>query len=206
MVMTYLGVVLDSLHGLLLSLAGTGTELSLQALLLLLVDLASVGAIIVLGSFRAGIQSLVVLLHGDQGLGLAHVGADELGVTLGGLVAVLNGLREGHQLDEGGSTVGVTAGVLGRPLDHLGESLDGTRPVSLLELLLSQFTGLLGLGGVNVGLLLGLGLGLLGVAQLSQDIGCAVLSERLVVVLDGLGKVAQLLVCSTDSSESPVDN
>lgn len=204
--MTYLGVVLDSLHGLLLGLAGTGAELSLQALLLLLVNLTSVGTIVVLGRFRAGVKSLVVLLHGDQGLGLAHVGADELGVALGGLVAVLNSLREGHQLDEGGSPVGEAAGVLGRPLDHLSEGLDGTRPVRLLELLLTQFTGLLGLGGVNVGLLLGLVLGLLGVAQLSQDVGCAVLSERLVVVLDGLGKVAQLLVCSTDSSESPADN
>ncbi|RAH77680.1 hypothetical protein BO86DRAFT_206239 [Aspergillus japonicus CBS 114.51] len=203
---THLRVVLDSLHRLLLGLAGTGAELSIQALLLLLLDLPGVGAVVVLRSFRADIQSLVVLLHGNQSLRLAHVRPNELGIPLGSFVTVLHRLGESHQLDESRSAVGEPAGVLGGALGHLGEGVHGSRPVTLLELGLAELAGLLGFSRVDVGLLFSFGLGLLGVAQLRENIGSTVLSQRLVVELDGLAELAKLLVCGTDTCKGPTYN
>jgi hypothetical protein len=163
-----------------------------------------VGTIILLRSLGKRIDSTVVLLHSNESLTLAHVSADELAVAGNSLVAVLHGLGECHQLDQGGGTVGVTARISGRALGHLGEGVNGTGPVGGLELLLAELAGLFGKTGVNVGVLLGGGLGLLGGAELGQGFGGAVLHERLVVVFDGLGEVAQLLVGGANTGESPV--
>lgn len=162
------------------------------------------GTVVVLSGLGEGIQSTVELLHGDKSLTLAHVGTDELGVTADSLVAVLDGLGESHQLDQSRSTVGVTTGVLRSTLGHLGESINSGGPVTLLELLLTELTGLLGLGGIHVGVLLGGGLELLSVAQLGQGLGGTELGERLVVELNGLGEVTQLLVGTADTGESPM--
>lgn len=125
-----LGIVLNTSHGLLLGLTGASTELRIQTLLMLLLDLTGVLAIVMIGSFSESIQSTVVLLHCDEGSTLAHVRTDELGVELDGLVTILHGTGECHQLDESGGTVGVTAGVGGGALGHLGESVDGGGPVN----------------------------------------------------------------------------
>lgn len=200
---TYLGIVLDPLHGLLLGLTSTGAELGLQTLLLLLFELAGVFPVVVLLGLGADIQGSVVFFHRHQGLGLTQVRTDELGVAGNRLVAVLHGLRESHQLDEGSSAVGESSGIGGCPLGHLRESIDSSGPVALLELLLPEFTRVLGGGRVNVGLLLCLVLGLFGVAELRQSVGSTVFGERLVVELDGLGEITFLLVRSADSRESP---
>ena len=162
------------------------------------------GTVVVLSSLGEGIQSTVELLHSDESLTLAHVGTDELGVPADSLVTVLDGLGESHQLDQSGSTVGVTTGVLGSTLGHLSEGVDGSGPVTLLELLLAELTSLLGLGGVHVGVLLGGGLELLGVAQLGQGLGGTELGERLVVELNGLSEITQLLVGTANTGESPI--
>jgi hypothetical protein len=191
---TYLRVILNALHRLLLSLTSTSTELRLQTLLLLLFDLTSVSSVILLSSLGKGINSTVILLHSNESLTLAHVRTDELGVAGNSLVAVLHGLRERHQLDQSGGTVRVAAGILGRALGHLGKGVDGTGPVGFLEFLLAELAGLFSKGGIDVGVLLGSDLGLLGGAELGQGLGGAVLHEGLVVVFDGLGEVTQLLV------------
>lgn len=61
----YLWVILNPLHCLLLGLASTGTELSLQTFLRLLLNLSRERSVVVLLGFRADVQSPVVLLHGD---------------------------------------------------------------------------------------------------------------------------------------------
>lgn len=135
---TYLWVPLDSLSCFSLSLTRTSAELSLKRLLLLLLNLSLVGAIlIVLLCFGADIQALVVLLHGKESLSLSQVGSDELGVSLDGLVTVLDCLRERHQLDQGGRAVAVAAVVIRRTLGHLRVGLDRAGPVSFLELLVA---------------------------------------------------------------------
>lgn len=115
----YLGVVLNALHRLLLCLTRTSTELSLQALLRLLLDLPSEAAIVVLLRLCAHVQGSIILLHRHQGLRLAHVGSDELGVTGGSLVTVLHRLGECHELDEGSCAVGKTTSIIGGPSRHL---------------------------------------------------------------------------------------
>ena len=200
---TYLGVVLDSFHGLLLRLAGASAELSLQALLRLLFNLPSKRAIVVLLCLSAHIQCPIVLLHRHQSLRLAHVRTDELGVPADSLVAILHRLRECHELDERCSSVGVATSILGSPLRHLREGIDRCGPVCLLEFLLSQFAGLFGLGWVDVGFLFSSDLGLFGIPELGQSIGGAVLSERPVVVLDGLSEITELLIGGTNPGKRP---
>ena len=134
-------------------------------------------------------------------MGLAHVCADELDVASDCVVAVLHGLWERHELDQSGSPVGKPASVIWCTLHHLGEGVHRGRPVTILELLLTQFAGLLSLRGVNVGLFLGLDLGLFCVAELRQGVRSAMLSERLVVVLDGLREITLLLVGGTNTGE-----
>lgn len=116
---TYLGVVLDAFHCLLLRLTRTSTELGFQALLRLLLDLPSEAAVVVLLRLCADIQGSVVLLHRHQGLRLAHVGANKLGVAGGGIVAVLHRLGECHELDEGSGAVGESTSIIGGPSRHL---------------------------------------------------------------------------------------
>jgi hypothetical protein len=201
---TYLRIALDALHGLGLGLALARRVLRLQRLALLLLDLAGVLAtLVVLHGLRAHVDALAVLLHDEVGLGLAQVGADELGVELERLVAVVDGRGERQQLDVAGGAVRVAARVLGRPLDHLSVRLHRGGPVGLLELGVAQLACLLGFLWVDVGLLLLLDLGLLGCAQLGQDFGCAVLGLGLLVVGDGVGEVAQLLVCGTNARVRP---
>ena len=147
----------------------------------------------------AGVDALRVLAHAEVGLCLADVGADEGGVDLDGLVAVVDGAGELEELDEGGGAVAVAAGVLGRALDHLAVRGDGAGEVGVLELLVALLTRLLGLGRVDVSQPGLLGLPLLSGAELVQDIGCAVLSEGLVEILDGIGHVALALVGRADT-------
>lgn len=204
--MTYLRVVLDSLHSLLLRLAGTSAELSLQTLLLLLINLTGVGSVVLLCGFRAGIQGLAVFLHGNQSLRLADIGADELGVTADSLVAILNSLRESHKLDEGSGTVRESPGVVRSTLGHLGKGINGTRPVRLLELLLAELASLFCLGGVDVRFFLGLVLGLFCVTELGEGVGSAVFGEGFVVVFNSLCVITELLVSTTNSREGPLKN
>lgn len=87
--------------------------------------------------FGADIQALVVLLHSEESLSLSQVGSDELGVSLDGLVTVLDCLGERHQLDQGGCAVAVAAVVIRSTLRHLGVGLNRAGPVSFLELLVA---------------------------------------------------------------------
>lgn len=176
--LTYLRISLDTLGSLLLRLTSACTVLRLQGLLLLLFNLAGVLSFrVVLPGLLEDVQDPIVLLHGLQSLGLADIGADELGITLEGIITVLHSLRESHELNKSSSTVGETTGVVRSALCHFCEGINCTRPVSFLELLLAQFAGLLSLGRVNVCITLGLDLGLLGIAELRKDIRCAVLGE-----------------------------
>src|SRR5699024_5179719 len=119
------------------------------------------------------------------------VRTDELGVPADSLVAILHCLRERHELDECCSSVGVATSILGSPLRHLREGIDRCGPVCLLEFLLSQFAGLFGLCWVDVGILFSSNLGLFGIPELGQSIRSTVLSERPVVVLDGLSEITK---------------
>ena len=204
--LTYLRVLLDPLHSLLLRLALARAVHLLQRLLLLLLDLARVGAaLVLLQRLRADVETLAVLAHAKVGLRLSQIGADELRITLDGLVAVLHGAGEGQQLDEGGGSVAVSAGVVGRALDHLAVGFHSAGPVGFLELLVALFAGFLGLGGVDVGLLLVVDLRLFGGAELGEEFGRAVLGERLLVVGDGVGEVAELLVGAADATKGPAE-
>jgi hypothetical protein len=202
--LAYLWVALDALHRLLLRLAIPCGVLCLQGLGLLLLDLTSVLAtLVVLHGLGARVDALVVLLHDKVGLGLAQVRADELDVALDGLVAVLDRRGEGEQLDEASSAVRVSSGVIGRALDHLAVGLNSSRPVCLLELGIAELTGLLCLLWVDVRVTLCLDLGLLCCTKLCENLGCAVLSLSLLIKQNCVGEVVLLLVSGTDTSISP---
>ena len=69
-----------------------------------------------------------------------------------------------------------------------------------LESLVSLLPRLIGFGRVNVSQSLLLGLGSLGLLQLGEDVGCAVLGQRLLEVLDGQLKVLLTSVGGSDAS------
>lgn len=78
----------------------------MQSLGLLLLNLTRVlAAFIVLHGLGAGVDTLVVLLHDEVGLGLTEVRTDEFRIQLDGLIAVLDSRRESKKLDVAGSSV-----------------------------------------------------------------------------------------------------
>ena len=78
--------------------------------------------------------------------------------------------------------------------------LDCVRPVTRLERRVTLFACLLTQCRVDVRCLLRIGLGLLRLAKLGEDVGCAVLGERLVEELDRGLEVALALVCAADTA------
>lgn len=200
---TYLWVSLDALHRLLLGLALARGVLGLQSLGLLLLNLTGVLAVVVHHGLCAHVHALAVLFHDKVGLSLAQVRADELGVELESLVAVLNGRWESEKLDVAGSAVGVSSWVLRRALDHLRVGLDSCGPVCLLELGISKLASLLGLLRVDVRLPILLDLRLLCCSEFSENFRCAVFRLGFLVESDGVGKVALPLICGTNASVRP---
>jgi hypothetical protein len=160
-------VALDTLHRLLLRLAIPRGVHDLHTLSANVFDLAGVLVLSVSsGSLVAGVETLVVVLHGEIDLGFTDVGAHEFGVYLDSEVAVFDGFGKGDEFLQGSSTVGVTAGVLGCALDHLRVCLDGASKVGGFEETVTFLTGFVGLCGVDVSVSLFLNLLLLGVAEL----------------------------------------
>lgn len=201
--MTYLRITRQTLPCLLLGLVLASRIHGVEGLLLQLLNLTSVGAIVVLGvdlaGFGAGVNALAVLAHAEVDLSLADVSTDELGVLLDGRLAVLKGAGELEELHESSSTVAVAAGVIRSTLDHLGVGSNGAGPVHLLELLVTLLTSLLSLDGVNVGLAGSLDLVALSRAHLADDFRGTVLAQTLVVVFNRIGKITHLLVGRTNT-------
>jgi hypothetical protein len=191
----YLWVSLDPIHGLLFSLTIPRRELRLQGLLLLLLNLPRIlTALVMLGRFSAHVETLVVLTHGKVSLSLPQVRANEAGVPLDGIVAILHSGWEAKQLDVACGSVGVAAWVLRSAFDHLGVGFYSCGPVCLLELLIAEFAGLFCLCRVNVGVSFHGDLRLLSSTELGEDIWGAMLRQGALVVVDGVWKVSQLLV------------
>ena len=167
----------------------------LDRLLLLLLYLAHILAIlIVLHGLGAHVHAFAVLTHGEVGLSLADVGADEVGVALNGLVAVLDSAGERQQLDEAGGAVRVAARVVRRALDHLAIGFHRGRPVGFFELGVAELARFFGFSRADVGLFLSGYPGLFGGTEFRKNFWGPVLSQGALIVEDSVRKIAKLFV------------
>jgi hypothetical protein len=172
--------------------------------LLLLLNLSSIlTTLVVLRSFSANIQTLVVLAHGKVSLSLSQICTDELGVALDRSITILHGGGEAKKLDEACSAIGVAARVFRGALDHLAVGFNCGRPVCFLELLIAEFTSFFGFGWVDVRIAFLDDLCFFSSTEFGKNIWSTMFGERALIVVDGTRKVSQLLIRCTDATECP---
>lgn len=155
------------------------------------------------GRFRTDIDALVVLLHCKQRLGFSQVRADELGILFDCYIAVAYRTREGHQLNQSSCPIRIAAWIIRCTLRHFSVGFNRSWPVRLLELLVAEFASFVGLFGVDVCIFLSLDLGLFCSTQFIENIWGAVFGKGFLIVQDGFGQVAKLLIRCADSTECP---
>ena len=190
-----LRILLDAFHRLLFRFAGAACVLGFVCLLSLRIYFTGIGAGgVVFVGFVADVDAFAVLLHGEEGLCFAEVSADEVGVFLDGGLAVRDRGGEGHEFDESCCTIGVASRIVGGSFRHFRVRFHGCRPVGLFEVLAAEFAGFLGEVGADVGFLRGDYLSFFGGAEFVEDVGCAVLGQRFLVVGDGGGEVIEFFV------------
>lgn len=197
-----LWILLYPLHGLLLGLTLARRVHRLHGLPGEVLDFSGVFVLRVRFCCRvARLEALVVLAHGEAGLGFSDVSAHEARVALDGFVAILDSFREGHEFCEGRCAVGVPAWVPWCTFDHLRVGLYSLGPVCRLEVGIPSFSCLFGFFWVDVGDAIAVCLDFLDRTKLLEDFGGAVFREGSLVVVYCCGVVFKFLVGGTDTTE-----
>lgn len=109
----------------------------------------------------------------------------ELDIHLDSLIHILQRLWESDQLHVSSGAIVVSFRVRRITFDAFRVILDGASKVSGFKLDVSFFTRNCALLGVNIGLAIFFGLEALNFTQFVEDIGCAVLGERLLIIFNG---------------------
>src|SRR6266545_2304157 len=129
----------------------------------------------------------------------------KLDIHLDGLIDIFQCLWKSHQLHISSRAVIVSSWIRRVALNALCVVLDSSSEVARLKLGIPVFPSNRTLLRVDVGLTVFLCLETLNLTQLVEDIRCAMLRKRLLVILNGGGEITLLLVGDTCSSQGFCD-